>query len=271
MSSKIECLDEERLTIVPDIQRGTFISPDELEAALGFKRDSVEYSLALMRMCRRFRIDTKKAGDPKMIRTENQGLRIMTDEECAVYTPKLVRQHLNSAIRAGRRGIEVVRPDHLGNEQRDRWDQFRGKWSQIEQSARAAANEIKALSHGEESGRVQLAIEAPKEIPPEKPRDEPGHAKATPPTGTFAFGQTWYGPNHGGNRDRKRRRIINIRFGKPRGVDLRPEPEHVWYVDEHGRIKDATGDAFKKWAVEIADVDLPMPSEQEIRKATARG
>ncbi|KKN42804.1 hypothetical protein LCGC14_0709360 [marine sediment metagenome] len=122
--------------IVPDAPRGTYITPDELEAVLGVLRSSTDYAFQLMRMMEAFRADSMAAGDPKLISSRKNGLAILTDAEAADHTVKQAAAGLKKTQRAIMRGVASVRPSHLEEVRRRRWERETTNMSRVLQGTR---------------------------------------------------------------------------------------------------------------------------------------
>ena len=127
-----------RITLNVDIERGRFISPEELERILGIERTNSKYSFELMRMAQTFHYETEAAGDAKAVRGEGYGLRVMTDSEAAQYLGKRFDECIVGSLRVHERHKAVVRADHLTQDERTANDRKLEHESRVLQSMRDA-------------------------------------------------------------------------------------------------------------------------------------
>lgn len=103
--------------IDPEMPRGAYIPPEELEEALGLSRDQPKYAFALMAMLKEFWRATCEIGDPKMACGEKNGIRVMTDSEASDYTDRGFWEGVLRAIALHERAEKAIRESELPPEQ----------------------------------------------------------------------------------------------------------------------------------------------------------
>ena len=103
--------------IDPEMPRGAYIPPEELEAALKMERTAPKYNFALMAMIGDFWKATCEADDPKAVCVDKGGIRVMTDDEAAEYGALGWRKRLAGTLALRERTIRAVRTSQLTPEQ----------------------------------------------------------------------------------------------------------------------------------------------------------
>lgn len=89
------------------IGKGSFISPDTLERVTTFKRGSNEYDLQVLRVKGLLEAHFDESGNPVTIKIEQEGLRVLTDEEATEYNHRRFKIGMRALFEANRRMSNV--------------------------------------------------------------------------------------------------------------------------------------------------------------------
>lgn len=135
--AKLALIDSDRITLNPSLSKGTTIPPEILEKALGCKRGTERYAWELLRIIGQFRIDSRTEGDPKIIKCDKYGLRVLTDPESVKYVKDKFDSHITKAKGIHEQGEASIKSENLSNEMRALYDRQSSVRSRIIQATEA--------------------------------------------------------------------------------------------------------------------------------------
>lgn len=103
---------EERPNYYPfdynELIKGQYIPPEECERLTKMKRSDRMYSLKVQGLIEGIHRERDARGMPVVARCQNDGIRILTDEEAVDYTAKRVRDGFRLAGRSHERAVVAV-------------------------------------------------------------------------------------------------------------------------------------------------------------------
>ena len=93
--------------VVESLQKGSFISPSEIEGITGVIIGTPNYQFALMQLRYEIENELGHLGRPVTVKSEGAGLRILTDSEASIYNERQGNLARFKLFRAFRRNKNV--------------------------------------------------------------------------------------------------------------------------------------------------------------------
>lgn len=89
------------------LTKGSYITPEVIEKALGFDRGSNEYSLQSLKLKETIEAWFEERGNPVTIKSEQDGLRILTDAEATEYNHRMFKIGMRRLFESHRKMLNV--------------------------------------------------------------------------------------------------------------------------------------------------------------------